>query len=174
VIGDSDGGRLRERDAQMIPVKLNDVADAFDGLMDETHAYINRKTGETYGLTNEEIHLVDDVENRGEQALKNIPQWQRDELPKVRAVLESEDWLELPSKFDFHEYKVMEAFCLGVEDEDLRERLLDAIRGSGAFRRFKNTVDRGGIADEWYDYRQRRIEEFIAEWLEANGIEYLK
>jgi hypothetical protein len=158
----------------MNSVELKKVADEFDGLMDETHGYLNRKTGETYGFTDEEIGLVEKVEKRGEAALKGVPAWQREVLPKVREVLGSEDWLELPSKFGFHEYRVMEAFCVGVEDEDLRERLLDAIRGNGAFRRFKDVVHRRGIADEWYKYRQGKIEEFIAEWLEAKGIAYTK
>ena len=158
----------------MIPVELKKVADAFDGLMDETHAYINRKTGETYGFSDEEIRMVDEVEEKGEAALKDSPPWQREVVTKAREVLGSEDWLELPSKFDFDEYRVMEAFCLGVEDEALRVELLDVIRGSGAFRRFKDAVQRRGVAEKWYGYRQRRIEEFIAEWLEANAIKFTK
>jgi hypothetical protein len=158
----------------MNPVKLSKVAEEFDGLMDEMHAYVNRKTGETYGLTDEEIHLVEAVEEEGEAALEDVPEWQREVLPKVREVLGSGEWLELPSQFEFHEYKVMEAFCLGLEDEDLRERLLEAIRGSGAFRRFKDAVDRRGVADAWYEYRQAMIEAFIAEWLKENGIECTK
>jgi hypothetical protein len=48
----------------MIPVKVSNVAEEFDGLMDEMHAYLNRQTRETYGLTDEEIHLVEEVDKK--------------------------------------------------------------------------------------------------------------
>ena len=63
---------------------------------------------------------MDDGEERGVAACEDTPQWRREAVEKARKVLGSEDWLELPSKDDFHEYKVMEAFCLDVEDENLR------------------------------------------------------
>jgi Uncharacterised protein family (UPF0158) len=90
----------------------------------------------------------------------------------VRDVLDSEDWLALPTKFEIHEYAIMEEFCWSVEDPSLREELLNAIRGRGAFRYFKDTIRRHGVEDEWYRYREDALEKKAIEWLEGHGIAY--
>jgi hypothetical protein len=59
-----------------------------------------------------------------------------------------------------------------VADDDQRDELLDAIRGRGAFRRFKDAIHRFGIADEWYRFREEAFEEIAADFLEVNGIKF--
>ena len=68
----------------------------------------------------------------------------------------------------------MERFCYSVEDEELSNELLDQIRGSGAFRRFKDAIYRHGITDDWYRFRQAALEEIAVKWLEANNIPYTR
>ncbi|MCI0429256.1 MAG: UPF0158 family protein [Rhodospirillales bacterium] len=147
-------------------ISVKKVVDELVALPAEFTAYLNRRTGEVYFVTDE-----------GERALEDpddplVPDWQREELPKVREVMESAEWLALPSKFDIHEYSIMKQFCLDLPDGEQREALLDAIHGSGAFRRFKGLVHRYGIQQQWYDYRDREIEAVVANWLDAQGIAY--
>ncbi len=52
----------------------------------------------------------------------------------------------------------MARFCSDLDDDSQREALLDAIRGRGAFRRFKDLVHRYGIQQQWYDFRDREME----------------
>lgn len=59
-----------------------------------------------------------------------------------------------------------------MEDSEVRDALLRAIRGQGAFRRFKEVIHERGIAEAWYAFRQRALEEIAVEWLEANGVAY--
>lgn len=66
----------------------------------------------------------------------------------------------------------MERFCLSTEDDELRETLLNAIRGRGAFRYFKDTIHHRGIQDDWYDYRNDALKTIAAEFLEMEGIAY--
>ena len=66
----------------------------------------------------------------------------------------------------------MERFCSEVEDQALRDALLRAIRGRGAFRCFKDVIHERGIAPAWYAFRERALEEIAADWLDANGIAY--
>jgi hypothetical protein len=87
-------------------------------------------------------------------------------------VVNSDDWLELPSKFDIHEYKIMEDFCRDVDDAEMSERLLRNIRGTGAFGRFRAAIDLLAIEQQWYQFRREAFESFAIEWLEENGIEY--
>ena len=55
-----------------------------------------------------------------------------------------------------------------------RDALLDSIHGAGAFRRFKDTLYRLGIEEDWYKYRDHALEEMAIEWLEAEGIPFTR
>lgn len=160
-----------------ILVSLDDVVSQMEMQTDESTAYLNRRTGELITISEEEVRLVEDEtrlvegERRGEE-WEHVPDWQAEMLPKVREVLDSDDFLPLPSRFDIHEWRIMERFSSQVEDYAAREALLDAIHGRGAFRRFKAAVHRCGMADAWYRYRDGALEAIAVDWLEANGIRY--
>jgi hypothetical protein len=66
----------------------------------------------------------------------------------------------------------MEAFCWAIDDEDMQQELLSAIRGGGAFRRFKDAIHRFEIQDDWYQYRNEALEKIAIEWLDAHQITY--
>lgn len=148
-------------------VSLHDVVTEMDVFSDEHTAYINPRTGELITVTHEELALAADPE-----AAKDAPQWQQDLLPKVREVIESEDFLPLPSKFEIHEWAIMERFTRSVSDPTESDELLEALHGRGAFRRFKDALQRLELTEEWYRYREVALEEMAVEFLEANGIVY--
>ena len=148
-------------------VSLRDVIEQMDLTTDEATAYINRKTGELVTLTHEEVALTEDPD---EAAL--APQWQKDLLPKAREVLVSEDYIPLPSKFEIHEWSIMERFAQSLTDAAVSDELDAALHGRGAFRRFKDAAHRLGIADEWYRFRAAALEAIAIEFLEACGIAY--
>lgn len=68
----------------------------------------------------------------------------------------------------------MEDFCRDVDDEEISERLLRNIRGSGAFGRFRAAIDVLGMENAWDQFRREAFEKIAIEWLEENGIEYVK
>lgn len=148
-------------------VSLRDVVEEMDLMTDEATPYINRKTGELITLTHEELALAEDPDEA-----EDAPQWQKDLLPKAQEVLASEDFIPLPSKFDIHEWSIMERFAQSLTDAAASDELDAAIHGRGAFRRFKDAVHRLGIADEWYRFREAALEEIAIEFLEAHGIVY--
>jgi uncharacterized membrane protein YgcG len=66
----------------------------------------------------------------------------------------------------------MERFIATVTDTDLRGRLVTAIDGKGAFRRFKDVLmsfpaDR----ERWFVFRTERLRACMDAWLEAHNIE---
>ncbi len=156
-----------KRSTSPVVVSLREVAAEMDLPNEDWTAYLNRCTGELFTVT-------DDDQRAAEAGSTDVPEWQREVLPKVREVLESDDFLPLPSKFEIHEYSIMERFCLGVEDSELRGVLLTAIRGWGVFRRFKAVIHERGVAEAWYEYRQQALEEIAADWLEVQGIRYTR
>ncbi len=152
----------------MNPVSLRDVVDALDMASDTLSLYLNRKTGEIVSLTEDTILMVDDDDD-----LDGISEWEREEILRARDVRDSDDYIGLPGRYEIDEYRIMEDFCYSLEDEGLKGDLLYTIDGRGAFRRFKDAIHRLGIEKDWYKYRDGKLKEIAADWLEANGIPFI-
>jgi hypothetical protein len=150
-----------------LPVSLDAVAGELDILMDDSTAYMNRTTGEMITLSSEDIELVEE-----DASEDDLADWQRDMLPTIRNVLESEDWVELPSKFDVHEWEIMRQFADSVRSERLAERLHRAIHGRGAFRMFRDVIDDAGVTERWYSFKHEQLRKIAREALEELGIPY--
>jgi hypothetical protein len=154
---------------------LRDFIIEMDVFTDSFHAYLNKRTGELVTIRDEEIDILErGLDASDEIDLIGSPDWQRDVLEKTREVLTSQDYLPLPTKFDIHEYSIMERFCLSLEDDQQKDELIYAIRGSGAFRRFKEAIHRLGISDDWYLFRDAALEAIAIDWLEEHRIEYIR
>jgi hypothetical protein len=149
-----------------LPVQLKAVVDEMETGTEDWQAYINRKTGELASFGADTRRAAEDDDPPGEG-------WELDAWNECRRVLDDEDFIELPDQRDIHEYSIMERFCASRDDEGLRDRLLDAIAGRGAFRRFKDLVHRQGIQDDWYRYRDDAVRQIAADFLEAHGIPYV-
>jgi hypothetical protein len=148
-------------------VSLQRVVEELDALTEETSAYLNRETGELYALGDEEADLVEGGIDPDES-----PEWLIDEATRIREVLESTDWLALPTRFDIHEWAIMDGFARSIDDADVRDELLTAIRGRGAFRWFKDAIHRHGIHQDWYDHRAAVLGRIAMDWLDEHGIDY--
>jgi len=148
-------------------VRLKDVIQEMDGLSDEYRAFLNIRTGEFITLSDEELSAAEEGKN-----VEDFPEWQQEMIQKAGEVLLSDDYRELPGKFDIHEYSIMEKFCYAVEDDDLSRRLLNSIRGRGAFRYFKDTIHDYGIAEDWYEFREQAFMSIARDWLESHNIAY--
>ena len=68
----------------------------------------------------------------------------------------------LPTRFDIHEYSIMERFIWDLPEGRIQDSLEHAIRGRGAFRRFKDAVRRFGIEQQWYDFQEKKYYEIAA------------
>ena len=82
--------------------------------------------------------------------------------------------IPLPSHKQIDEYGTMRSFIEEKCDGEAAEWLQEAIRGAGAFRRFRNALDRFGLNEQWYAYRDEVHESLAIEWCEYYGIEYLE
>lgn len=78
---------------------------------------------------------------------------------------------EIPQQDSHAGYRDMAAFIASLEDERVRELLEVAIQGSGAFRRFKDTLARTPEVEKaWFAFRNARSVERMMEWLEEEEI----
>ena len=70
------------------------------------------------------------------------------------------------------QYKWMEKFISTLTDDELRDRVLVAIDGKGAFRRFKDLlVHYPGVRERWFAYRGLHLHAYINEWIHAHNID---
>ena len=148
-----------------VQVKLKDMIEGLEFLTDEGSSSLNTMTGEVVYVTTEELGAAEE-----EAPLEDLPEWQHDAIRIAGEILETDHYLPLPDRFEINEYRMMERFCLSVDDDDQRDDLCDAIRGRGAFRRFKNKIHEYDIAEEWYRYRDAALREIARTWCEAHGI----
>ena len=74
----------------------------------------------------------------------------------------------MPTARDIHEWEILRKFALAQEEHS--DELLDAIHGAGAFRSFKAEIERLGLKDSWYTFRNSEFERIASDWLEENGI----
>ncbi|MBR4163726.1 MAG: GNAT family N-acetyltransferase [Solobacterium sp.] len=95
------------------------------------------------------------------------------DLPEDFDMDEEEDnIIPLPSKKDINDYENMEKYIAQLTDERAAEWLANAIKGKGAFRRFRATLQRFNLEEDWYDFLDERHRQAAIEWCERYGIAY--
>jgi hypothetical protein len=87
-------------------------------------------------------------------------------------IMADSDYMRVDPVSSREQYRWMERFIVTVEEPELRGKLLGAIDGKGAFRRFKDVlmsypVDR----ERWFAFRSERLRACMEAWLQAHGIE---
>ena len=159
-----------------VVVSLRDLVDELQTLSDESHVYLNKVTGKVITITNDDFAMVendDEIEEESNDDVSEYSDLEMDFFQDVKKVLSlDDDYLKLPSKFDIDEYEIMERFCLSIPNKKISGVLLDKIRGSGAFRRFKDTIYRYEIEKDWFKFRDEAYKEFAISWLENKGFAY--
>jgi len=106
---------------------LREVVEAIETLSDDCVSYLDPDSGEIITVTEEERRLAED------ESLDDVPEWQRKLLLKIRVALQSDRFLQLPDRFDIHEWSIMEEFARGQDNDRIRQELLDAIHGAAPF-----------------------------------------
>jgi hypothetical protein len=166
-------------------VSLRDLVDELQTLSHESHVYLKKSTGKAISIRDDDFEMVrnmeefDEIEEENDDSeiindLDGYSDLEAEFFQDVKNVLSlDDDYLKLPSKFDIDEYEIMERFCLSVSDEKISGVLLGKIRGSGAFRRFKDTIYRYGIEEDWFRFRDEAYKEIAISWLESHGFAYI-
>ena len=139
-------------------VSLHLIRDAIETASDEWIQYLDIETMEIVRLP--EYPFAGEYDEE-EQALADLieEKWQ------IR-------FFRLPSKLDIHEYSIMEKFIWSLPEGKMQDSLENAIRGKGAFRRFKDGIYRFGIEQQWYDFQENKYRTLAIEWCENHNFAY--
>lgn len=135
---------------RVIPINWTDLETAFERNSPDTESFLDTRTGEVVTVTE---GAIDYAEQRG----------------KVQAA--GEAFVRIEPAASREQYKWMERFVAGVTDEALRERLVIAIDGKGAFRRFKDVLlNYPTERERWFSYRAELLHWAMHKWLEKEQL----
>lgn len=155
-------------DCHMMKVDLKKIVEGIEFQGDESQSYLKISSGEVVLFTDEVIAAAESDEDLSVHA-----EWYREAIEQAREFINNEDdYIPLPSKFEFHEYSVMEEFIRSLPIEEQRDDLLSLIKGKGAFARFKQELERFLLQDKWYQYRDQALAALAKGWCRDNGIEF--
>src|SRR5688572_11222514 len=132
-----------------VPIAWEALEDAFENNAPEVHSYLQLETGEV-------IRIVDGIAD-----------------PQMHTrVMNDNAYLRVEPVSSREQYRWMERFIATVDEGELREKLVQAIDGKGAFRRFKDVlmsfpVDR----ERWFAFRSERLRACMEAWLGAHAIQ---
>lgn len=134
-------------------IKLQQVIDAIEEADDNWTGFYDSQTGETVWLGDRDFD---------------------DDYEETEELIETSEnrFYRFPTKFDIHEYSIMEDFVDDLPTGAIRNELMNAIRGRGAFRRFKDGINYHGIEQQWYDYQADAYKRIAIWWCRDEGLEY--
>jgi uncharacterized protein UPF0158 len=149
-------------------VLLQDIVDALEMQLDESSSFLDLDTGRVETVSNE--FLGESDESVGEEP--GFPAWQKHEFEVAKRIVSTDRFEQLPTKFDVHEWAIMRDFSNSVALERVREDLLNAIHGAGAFRHFKDTLRRHRIESAWFTFRAQALKHIALDWCEEHHIRW--
>ncbi len=174
-----------------LKVDLNELDVALNWSMSEFSHYLDLETGKVIGIDDEmrcrSEELLDEVDaDEGDvfaafEGLlgqrEDIQEWEK-ELLLDAAHVEYDSagrYIAIEPDEPYQDYNDMDRFIATLDDEKLQERLWDAIRGRGAFGRFRDLVARyPSVEERWYAYKDARAKARLLRWLEDHDIESIE
>jgi hypothetical protein len=144
----------------IIPILL-EIADELEQIYDEIYDEDGNRV----------VTLEDCVQQRDD------PDWQKEMMLEADRIEQGYGtrYIRVEREEPWDDYRTMERFIGTVEDARLRERLWDAIQGRGAFRRFKDVLVRHPqVEEEWFEFKDARLQQRVSNWLERHDIELVQ
>ena len=140
----------------MKPVSIQLIAEALESAMDEWQQFLDLETGLIHQLPEDP--------------------WIREEIGAedlAKGLEESPDrFLALPERYEIREFNMMEVFCTSLNHAGQRDGLLQTLKGSRPFRRFKDRLNCLGLAQDYYDFRLQELRQLAIRWCQAKGLPY--
>jgi hypothetical protein len=147
-------------------VRLNDIVDALEMQLDESSSYLDLDTGQVETVSHDLLHAAEEYDDEE----PDLPAWQKKEWEIAKRIVSTGRLRKHPTKFDVHEWAIMEEFSRSMKSGRIREELLDAIHGAGAFRMFTAILRRHNIESAWFAFRAEALKQTALNWCEENHI----
>jgi hypothetical protein len=131
-----------------VPVDWEALEDAFENNAPEVHSYLHLASGEV-------LRVVDGIAD-----------------PQMHSRIAADAaYVRVEPVSSREQYRWMERFIQMLDPGELRDELVLAIDGRGAFRRFKDVLMLNAAERErWFAFRSERLRVFMEAWLEAHAL----
>jgi len=132
-------------------MKFQDIEMAFEfvsfGQRFMNHAYISRKTGETYYVSElgDSDELPDDIDD-----------------PDI--------YISIPHKTELNlgKYLVFEFVSKYLPEN--YDQVSDIFRNKGAYSRYKDLLERHGLLNDWHTFEEKAKKKALIDWCKENDI----
>ena len=134
-----------------VTVNWTDLEIAFERNSPDIESYLDLTTGEVVSIVAGEADAHD---------------------KRARVIANGHNFARVDPASSREQYRWMEKFVTAVQDEALRERLVIAIDGKGAFRRFKDVLlNYPAERERWFTYRGELLHFHMQGWLDQMELE---
>ena len=155
------------------PINLDEIVDALDFVSDETSSYYCKTTSAVCFIEDDALRMAEDELESPDESSDEFFGLEEESMQVARQIVANEDdFIRLPDQFEIHEYSIIQEFCESRPDEAVSRELSDEITGKGAFRSFRRAIDRLGLTDDWYKYRDDAFKCIARDWCEENDVPY--
>jgi hypothetical protein len=169
-----------------ILINFDDLEAAFEDASGAVRYYLDLETGAVIAITDEvrdELHAIDkacqDALGAADDIFaaalqqRELPEWMRAMVHEAHAIEQGygSRYVAIPTADSRADYCAMEDFIETVSDPRLHARLLHAIQGRGAFRRFKDVLlAHPHERERWFTFSAARVHERVLAWLHDEAI----
>jgi Uncharacterised protein family (UPF0158) len=150
-------------------VSLTQIVQGIEMQSEETSSWLNRDTGQVVTVSK---CLLRQAEESGPAEEPDLHEQQKREWKTVQEIVSSDRYLALPTEFDVHEREIMKEFALAMESGGIRDELLHAIQGGGAFQKFRAALRSYDIEKSWFAFRDEALKLLAKTWCEQHGIPF--
>ena len=169
-----------------VKVDLEELSFALENNFSELRQYLDLETGSIVTIADEDAWKLEEIYEEIYDEDGNLlitledylqqeggHDWQKEMILEADRVEQGYGTRYIRVEHDSRDdYRTMERFVGTVEDDDLREHMWDAIQGRGAFRYFKDLLYRHPeLREEWFAFKNARLQQRVAGWLETYDIE---
>ena len=151
-----------------IEIDWTGLSHSFESGSAETHFYLDRQTGRVVAVAEEALRYAET------SPYVPMPEWMQNaawEAAQVRDECGTR-YIPIPQADTADEYHDMEAFISTVANARLQSELWRAIRGTGAFRRFRDClVNHPTERQHWLAFKDARMLARMNDWLAGVGVE---
>ncbi|HEY3341617.1 MAG TPA: DUF6429 family protein [Anaerolineae bacterium] len=151
-----------------INIDWTDLSHAFESGSSEVRFFFDRQTGKVITLTDETLHYAETP------PYNPLPDWMQNAVWEAAQVRDDcgKRYIPIPTADTADEYRDLEAFISTVNSPAVQSQLWRAIRGSGAFHRFKEALlEHPSERQRWFAYREGRTLARMTQWLASIDIE---
>ena len=132
-------------------VRLNDIINALDMQLDEFSSFLDCDTGQVETVSDAILQEAEAGDDKG----TDVPVWQQQEWETARRIVSAPNrFRNLPTKFDVHEWAIMEDFSRSIESDRIREELYSALQAPGPSAILRTPC--GGTASKQRGLRSER------------------